>query len=71
MASTNDRLHPLEALRPLQALLDAHPESVLVSDGGEFGQWAQACLHAPHRVINGMGGSISSSSIALMTWSPA
>ena len=54
------RLHPLEALRPLQALLDTHPESVLVSDGGEFGQWAQACLQAPHRVINGMAGSIGS-----------
>lgn len=54
------RLHPLEALRPLQTLLDTHPESVLISDGGEFGQWAQACLHAPHRVINGMAGSIGS-----------
>ena len=52
------RLHPVQALRPLQALLDAHPASVLVSDGGEFGQWAQACLAAPHRVINGVAGSI-------------
>ena len=52
------RLHPLQALRPLQQLLDAHPESVFVSDGGEFGQWAQACLHAPHRIINGMAGAI-------------
>jgi acetolactate synthase-1/2/3 large subunit len=31
---------------------------VLVADGGEIGQWAQACLSAPHRVINGVGGSI-------------
>jgi acetolactate synthase-1/2/3 large subunit len=31
---------------------------VLVSDGGEIGQWAQACLAAPHRVINGVAGSI-------------
>lgn len=59
-ASSDGRLHPLEALRPLQALLDAHPQSVFVSDGGEFGQWAQACLHAPHRVINGMAGAIGS-----------
>ena len=51
-------LHPVQALRPLQALLDAHPESVLVSDGGEFGQWAQACLAAPHRIINGVAGAI-------------
>jgi acetolactate synthase-1/2/3 large subunit len=31
---------------------------VLVSDGGEIGQWAQACLAAPNRVINGVAGSI-------------
>ncbi len=51
-------LHPVQALRPLQALLDSHPESVFVSDGGEFGQWAQACLSAPHRIINGVAGAI-------------
>ena len=53
-----ERLHPVQALRPLQALLDAHKDSVLVCDGGEIGQWAQACLAAPHRVINGVAGSI-------------
>lgn len=52
------RLHPVQALRPLQALLDSHPEAVLVCDGGEIGQWAQACLSAPRRVINGVAGSI-------------
>jgi len=46
------------ALRSLQPILDGHPESVFVCDGGEFGQWAQACLTAPHRVINGVAGSI-------------
>jgi len=54
------RLHPVQALRPLQQILDRHPDSVLVSDGGEVGQWAQACLSAPHRVINGVAGSIGS-----------
>ena len=52
------RLHPVEMLRPLQAVLDSHPESVLVCDGGEIGQWAMACLQAPHRVNNGVAGSI-------------
>jgi acetolactate synthase-1/2/3 large subunit len=52
------RMHPVQALRPLQALLDSHPDSVFVSDGGEVGQWAQACLNAPNRVINGVAGSI-------------
>ena len=51
-------MHPVQALRPLQQLLDSHPQSVFVSDGGEFGQWAQACLDAPHRVINGAAGAI-------------
>ncbi len=54
------RLHPVQALRPLQQILDRHPDSVLVSDGGEIGQWAQTCLSAPHRVINGVAGSIGS-----------
>jgi acetolactate synthase-1/2/3 large subunit len=51
----------VQACRPLQVLLDASPDSVLVSDGGEFGQWAQACLTAPHRVVNGIAGSIGAS----------
>lgn len=59
--SADGRLHPVQALRPLQAILDSHPDSVLVCDGGEFGQWAQACLSAPHRVINGVAGSIGAS----------
>ena len=54
----NGRLHPVQALRPLQALLDRDADAVLVSDGGEIGQWAQACLSAPNRVINGVAGSI-------------
>jgi acetolactate synthase-1/2/3 large subunit len=51
-------MHPAEACRPIQQLLDQHADSVLIADGGEFGQWAQACLTAPHRVINGMAGAI-------------
>ncbi len=54
--STN---HPVAVCREVQKLLEA-PDAVLVSDGGEFGQWAQACLSAPRRVINGPAGSIGS-----------
>jgi acetolactate synthase-1/2/3 large subunit len=57
-SSVPGRLHPVELLRPLQTLLDSHPDAVLIADGGEIGQWAQACLSAPHRLINGVGGSI-------------
>ncbi|OZI59564.1 thiamine pyrophosphate-binding protein [Bordetella genomosp. 11] len=52
------RMHPVQALAPLQKLLDSHPDSVFIADGGEIGQWAQACLRAPNRVINGVAGSI-------------
>jgi acetolactate synthase-1/2/3 large subunit len=48
----------VQFLRPLQAILDEHADSVFVCDGGEIGQWAQACLSAPNRVINGAAGSI-------------
>ncbi len=55
-----ERLHPVQMLGPLQALLDSHPDAVLVCDGGEIGQWAMACLSAPHRVNNGVAGAIGS-----------
>jgi len=53
-------LHPVEVGRAVQAAIDRAPESVLVVDGGEFGQWAQACVTAPARIINGPAGSIGS-----------
>ena len=31
---------------------------ILISDGGEFGQWAQAALETPIRLINGPAGAI-------------
>ena len=56
--ASEGHVHPAQLARPLQSILDGHPDAVLVADGGEIGQWAQACLSAPHRVINGVGGSI-------------
>jgi acetolactate synthase-1/2/3 large subunit len=57
-SSQPGRLHPLEVLRPLQPVIDRHPDAVLVMDGGEFSQWAQALLTAPNRVTNGVAGAI-------------
>jgi acetolactate synthase I/II/III large subunit len=57
LKSKGEALHAVEVCRAAQKLLDS-PDAVLVCDGGEFGQWAQACLSAPHRVINGPAGSI-------------
>ena len=58
-SSTGGPLHPIDVCRAVQPLLDA-PDAILVCDGGEFGQWAQACLRAPRRIINGPAGSIGS-----------
>jgi acetolactate synthase-1/2/3 large subunit len=57
-AAMPGRMHPVQALAPVQKLLDSHPGSVFISDGGEIGQWAQACLTAPNRIINGVAGAI-------------
>ncbi len=53
-------VHPVELGRAVQEVLNASPEAVFVADGGEIGQWAQACVNAPTRIINGPGGSIGS-----------
>ena len=59
LASKGDGpVHPVEVGREVQKLLLARKDSVLVADGGEFGQWAQATVNAPYRVINGVAGSI-------------
>lgn len=53
-----EALHPLDICHAVQAVLDRSANPVLVCDGGEFGQWAQACLTAPRRIINGPAGGI-------------
>jgi len=42
----------------IQRYLDKSDDPILVIDGGEAGQWAQACLSARTRVINGPAGAI-------------
>jgi acetolactate synthase-1/2/3 large subunit len=54
-------LHPAALFGAVQPVLDRRPDSVFVSDGGEIGQWAQALLRAPHRLINGVAGAIGPS----------
>lgn len=54
------RLHPLDLCRAIQPILSRDPSAVFISDGGEVGQWAQAGIDAPRRLINGVAGSIGS-----------
>jgi acetolactate synthase-1/2/3 large subunit len=56
--STETPMHPLAVCAALQTLVDRG--AVLVADGGEFGQWVQAGVEAPLRLINGPSGSIGS-----------
>ena len=51
-------IHPLRVCAALQPIV--RNGAVLVMDGGEFGQWAQAGLEAETRMINGLSGSIGS-----------
>ena len=53
-------LHPAAVGRAVQDAIDRSGESILVIDGGEFGQWSQACVNASCRLINGPAGSIGS-----------
>jgi acetolactate synthase-1/2/3 large subunit len=57
-ATKPDTVHALEIGRAVQTILDDADDPILVADGGEFGQWAQACMHASTRLINGPAGSI-------------
>ena len=52
------RFHPRAVCEAVQRVLDAAADPVLVCDGGEFGQWAQALCTAPMRIINGLSGAI-------------
>ncbi|MDE2991474.1 MAG: thiamine pyrophosphate-binding protein [Chloroflexota bacterium] len=48
-------LHPIELCQSIRPWVD---DGIVVIDGGEFGQWAQALLSGRRRVINGPAGSI-------------
>ena len=51
-------LSPQALCEAVQRVLQAHDDAILVCDGGEFGQWAQAFCHAPVRLVNGTSGAI-------------
>ncbi len=59
-AAPGDPLHAVEVCRAVEAFLSPDPNAIYISDGGEFGQWAQACLSARRRLINGPSGAIGS-----------
>ncbi|WP_282609602.1 thiamine pyrophosphate-binding protein [Pelagibius sp. Alg239-R121] len=42
----------------VQKEVEKSPHSIVICDGGEFGQWAQAITKGERRIINGPGGAI-------------
>lgn len=54
----SNRIKPEALCRAVQRVLGSTRDSVLICDGGEFGQWSQACTSSPTRIINGLGGAI-------------
>jgi acetolactate synthase I/II/III large subunit len=61
VASAEGRLHPAEVFRVLRPYIEGDKDTVLVGDGGEFGQWAQSMLPLRRRMVNGVSGAIGSS----------
>ena len=57
-AETGFRFHPRLLCEAVQRVLDTAADPILVCDGGEFGQWAQASCTAPVRIVNGLSGAI-------------
>lgn len=52
------KITPAQLCAAVQRQLDRSSKSVVICDGGEFGQWAQAATQADRRVINGISGAI-------------
>lgn len=57
-AKTPGHLHPAEMCAIVRDFFAKHPEATFVSDGGEIGQWSQALVHPPYRLINGVAATI-------------
>jgi acetolactate synthase-1/2/3 large subunit len=57
-APSQSPMHPLAVAAALAPWVAAG--AVVVSDGGEFGQWMQAALEPRERLINSLSGSIGS-----------
>jgi acetolactate synthase-1/2/3 large subunit len=55
------KITPAQLSAAIQRQLAAASESVVICDGGEFGQWAQAGTSSTCRLINGTSGAIGGS----------
>lgn len=52
------KITPAALCTAVQKHVEASKDTVVICDGGEFGQWAQACTAGASRLINGPSGAI-------------
>ncbi|SFR42685.1 thiamine pyrophosphate-binding protein [Litoreibacter janthinus] len=52
------KITPAQLCAAVQRQIDKAAQSVMICDGGEFGQWAQAATQADFRITNGISGAI-------------
>lgn len=52
------KISPAALCEAVQRQIDKTENSLVICDGGEFGQWAQAGTNAKDRLINGISGAI-------------
>ncbi len=57
-ASATGGITPQDICAAVQRQVDRAVRPIVICDGGEFGQWAQAGVAAPRRVLNGVSGVI-------------
>lgn len=52
------KISPAQLCAAVQRQIDKADKSVMICDGGEFGQWAMAATQGDQRVVNGISGAI-------------
>jgi acetolactate synthase-1/2/3 large subunit len=57
-APDHGKVHPVDLCDAVARVFERHQSVTFVSDGGEFGQWAQAIIKPERRLINGVSGTI-------------
>lgn len=58
LKSSANGIHPGVPGQSVQRVIERSERPVIICDGGEFGQWAQATTFAAKRIINGPAGAI-------------
>jgi len=58
---TDGAIDPITFCQALAPIVASDAGTILITDGGEIGQWAQAMLQAPRMMTNSVAGSIGAS----------